>query len=323
MRRITQLITLWILALLTWSILPNRVSASTALIPKSQEVTVNRSSITFSDIFFVPRDLKQLKDVTIIRSYTPGQIQPVYQYQVARALQSAELSESVKVQGKFPMVVKIGKYLIPEKEIASAIDAFWRRSAGGTNSSVEWSFIRQPQIFTYPDEEYSLDISYNGHLNSGRIAIHLNVKTSENRATYSIPVKISLKKEIFVAAREIARGQQLLLGDFTKVTRSLNARELRYSFSDYSSLQGSVARMQIHKGTVVLNHMVKQKEIIQPGQDVKVELQRGGIRVSSIARALEPGSVHDEIEVRDRHTGKILHGTITKTGTVHVNPVGL
>jgi len=312
-----------LLILSVWILSPVTAQAETSLVPINKDVIVGTSSITFGDLFQIPREVQQLKNKKVVESYGPGKTQPVYQYQVVRALQRANLDDVVRVKGKFPFVVKIGKQLIPESRITKAINEYWRQKYSKNASSIQWEYIRSPQLFSYPDESYTLQISYNGTLRSGRIAVSCLVETTGKKATYSIPVKISLNTQVLVAAKNISRGEQLIPQDFTQVTRPLNSREERFAVSDFASLKGSVARMRIEKDAVILTPMIKKNEIIKPGQDVKVKLQMGGIVVSSIGRALEPGSVNDDIEVRDRQTGKILHGTITQSGTVHVNPVGL
>lgn len=323
MQRVHNIISTLLLMLSVWVLSPITVQSETLLLPINKEVTVGTSSITFGDLFQMPREIQQLKNAKVVESYGPGKTQPVYQYQVARALQRANLDGAVRVRGTFPLVVKIGKQLIPESRLTAAIDEYWRQKYSGNASSIQWEYIRSPQLFSYPDEDYTLSISYNGALRSGRIAVSCVVETPCKKATYGVPVKISLNTPVLVAAKNISRGEQLVPQDFTEVTRPLNSREERFAVSDFASLKGSVARMRIEKDAVILSHMIKKNEIIKPGQDVKIKLQMGGIVVSSIGRALEPGAVNDEIEVRDRQTGKILHGTVTHSGIVHVNPIGL
>lgn len=310
----------FIVALFLWVIVPPWVYASVALVPKDRSTPIGTSSITFADVFQIPREIQQLSARKIVDSYRPGQTQPIYQYQVERALQTAGLGKSITIKGTFPLVVKIGKKFIPDRKIETAINGFLNQHK---TDNIQWEFLGNPKIFTYPDEAYSLKIQSNQQLKSGRVALRCVVKTAGKKSTYSIPVKLSLKKKVVIAVKNIARGEHLSTDDFTVETRAVDSRESTYALMNITSVNGSVARTRIQRGEIVTSPMLKKAEVISSGQDVKLELQMGNIVVNSVARALEPGGVNDKIQVRDQHTGKILHGTITEAGIVQVNPVSI
>lgn len=295
---------------------------------KSDKPEVETSQITLADLL----DLSSLDKTTqqafrnqvVAASYAPGNIQPIYDYQITKAIRNAGMQTETRLEGKFPIVVHLGKRLIAKPIIQSAVKEFFekiRMEHPGTE--FRWKVTRLPEMSAFPAEKATVRFDYSGRLRTGHIALRGKVTSGIYTTNILVPVELNLIRRVVIANRTMKRGEKIRSADLVLTSKSLNTQQAKYAFSDPEQLTGFVTRMDIQAGDVIVNHMIKKEELVSPGQDVKLKLALGNVVVSSLARALESGGKNDEIEVRDRRTGKVMKGIVVDHGIVAIKPVGL
>lgn len=78
------------------------------------------------------------------------------------------------------------------------------------------------------------------------------------------------------------------------------------------------ARASLMKGDVLTLRNVEREILIRRGQDVRMVLQSGPLRITTRGKARHDGSLGDAIEVSNVRSGKILKATVVNRGMVRV-----
>jgi flagella basal body P-ring formation protein FlgA len=82
---------------------------------------------------------------------------------------------------------------------------------------------------------------------------------------------------------------------------------------------GQQAARDIKPGTVLTARMVQAVELVRAGQFVTVVLQRGGVEVKTVARALEAGCLGQTIRVKNETTREISNVVLTGPQTASMS----
>ncbi|MDO5621235.1 MAG: flagellar basal body P-ring formation chaperone FlgA [Paracoccus sp. (in: a-proteobacteria)] len=82
---------------------------------------------------------------------------------------------------------------------------------------------------------------------------------------------------------------------------------------------GMQARVTLYQGRPVLAGQLRAPQLVQRNKLVPVLWQRGGLSITTEARALEPGAEGDRIRLMNLDTKTTITGTVAANGTVIVS----
>ncbi len=133
----------------------------------------------------------------------------------------------------------------------------------------------------------------------------------------SLPVKVSLYRNVLVSTRLLNPGDVLQAGDVKLASRDL--ADLPYGYVD--NLQASIGmkiKRRINPGTALTPAMLKKPQLVRRGQRVTILADGGGMQVRVAGKALANGAAGDRIQVQNASTKRKLEGVVTASGEVRV-----
>lgn len=120
---------------------------------------------------------------------------------------------------------------------------------------------------------------------------------SEELGRAYLTVRVEVYKNVLVAKNKIIKKQAIKESDLDLMLREVSLYPHKY-FSDREMIVGKVAGVNIPKGAVLLEWMVKENPVVARGSQVKILARTGDITVWSEGMALEDGQVGETIAVR-------------------------
>jgi flagella basal body P-ring formation protein FlgA len=72
-------------------------------------------------------------------------------------------------------------------------------------------------------------------------------------------------------------------------------------------------------GQPILRSMLQARNLVHAGQQVTIVAEGDGVRIATIADAIEDGQMGQSILVRNIQSGRVLHAMVSGAGTVKVS----
>lgn len=142
--------------------------------------------------------------------------------------------------------------------------------------------------------------------------------TGTQRWQLYVPLRLTLRDTVLVAARPLRRGEQLSAADVRSEERDVSNMTHGY-LTNVSELTGLRVGRAVGPGTTLTPGVLAAPELVSRGDTVTVVGRTGGIEVRMTALALENGAKHQRIRVRNRSSGKSVEAVVTARGTVEVD----
>jgi flagella basal body P-ring formation protein FlgA len=121
-------------------------------------------------------------------------------------------------------------------------------------------------------------------------------------------------KRVVVSRRPINRGTTVKNGDLALEEREFN-NENALGTVDLACLVGNQARRFIPRGHLVATRDVKPLPLVNRNDLVDVYVVFGQHQMKTVAKAMEPGSYGETIQVKSTSTGERFFVTVTGPGT--------
>lgn len=83
-------------------------------------------------------------------------------------------------------------------------------------------------------------------------------------------------------------------------------------------LQGKITKRTLLPGRYVPASALREAYLFEKGVSVQMLFVAGALTIAATAVTLEPGSVGDQVKVRNVDSGKILSGVVMSDGTIRV-----
>ena len=132
-----------------------------------------------------------------------------------------------------------------------------------------------------------------------------------------LPVRLTINQSVVVAARSLSAGRVLDAADLSVVQRDTNGLSGGALGSPQQAI-GRVLRFGTLAGQPITTSMLDAPEVVHAGEQVTVYAEGDGIRIATIANALENGRPGQAILVRNLQSGRVIRGTVTARGAVVV-----
>ena len=132
-----------------------------------------------------------------------------------------------------------------------------------------------------------------------------------------VPVKISVREQVVVAARPLPKGAVLENQDLKLVEADISELRSGY-YSDIGQVIGKQLRRNMKIGSEIIMNGVKDPLQVKRGQAINLVAQIGGLRVQMKGKALADGSAGERIRVRNLSSKRVVEGVISSPTTVMV-----
>lgn len=132
-----------------------------------------------------------------------------------------------------------------------------------------------------------------------------------------VPAQTMIYRHIPVAARTIARGEQLTESHLTD--NLVNVSSVRQGYElNKSNIIGKEAKRNIGQGEPFKTSNLDAPTAIQRGENVTLQAQVGSIKVVSSGIALADGRLGQKIRVRNSSSERIVTGIVLNQGLVKI-----
>lgn len=136
--------------------------------------------------------------------------------------------------------------------------------------------------------------------------------------TLYVPVRVSARLPVVVAARPLTRGVQLSTGDLRLAVHDLGNLAYGYLTAKSQAL-GQVLTRQASAGQIVLPGMLAPPILVKRGQNVTLVSTAAGIEVSTEGVALASGARGQWVKVRNTRSHRVIDGVVVGPGRVSVD----
>ena len=143
-------------------------------------------------------------------------------------------------------------------------------------------------------------------------------ESGEEKGFYSLPVRVSQFKDVYVTARTISRGSKLDISDF-KLQKVDVLKNHANSVPSSTNLSSYELDSSLQPNTPLKwNHLSKSK-LITKGQVIDVYAAGNGIYVTMKGLALEDGQKDSFVKVRNLSSDKEFHAKVLSENSVKVS----
>lgn len=145
--------------------------------------------------------------------------------------------------------------------------------------------------------------------------INVQVICESPRWALYIPAQVGVFRNVPVAAKDIGRGEQLSASHLTNAEVNISAIRQVY-LGDASVIVGKEAKRVISRGDVIRESALDAPTLVHRGDQVIVESNVGGIRVSSAGTALADGRLGQKIRVKNNSSSRTVSARVVASGRV-------
>ena len=153
-------------------------------------------------------------------------------------------------------------------------------------------------------------------LNGGRGVVGVRCEGSNPWKLY-VPVRIAVFDEVVVTRRSVVRGETLQADDLT-LSEMDTSRLRKAYFTHIDDAIGLLSKRSIASGSVVHAGLLKRANLVKRGSKVEIIANFDGLDVRMRGEALADGGRGDRIRVKNLSSGRVVTGTVTGSGVVHV-----
>jgi len=153
-------------------------------------------------------------------------------------------------------------------------------------------------------------------LSGGRGVVGVRCEGSKPWKLY-VPVRIAVIDEVVVTRRSVVRGETLQADDLT-LSEMDTSRLRKAYFTRIDDAIGLLSKRSIASGSVVHAGLLKRANLVKRGSKVEIIANFDGLDVRMRGEALADGGRGDRIRVKNLSSGRVVTGTVSGSGVVHV-----
>ena len=179
--------------------------------------------------------------------------------------------------------------------------------------------VRVPEIPAGHLQDSPIEIDIQGsRMTLGYRIFWVTVKPAGARKQrFSVAAHIRVAAMVFVTAERIHRGERLDIQSLQSERRFVEIHPAELPTAD-QLLAGRTARTLIAPQTVLHNALLAPLQMVHRGDDVRIHLASGGLRIEVQGVARQDGAIGDEISVRFSGSRKTLAGIVQPDGTIEI-----
>jgi flagella basal body P-ring formation protein FlgA len=154
-------------------------------------------------------------------------------------------------------------------------------------------------------------------LRAGRTTIGVRCEGASPWSLY-VPVTISASAAVVVIKGPVTRGTVLKAENLSVVQMPVAQLPANY-LSDVAQVSGHELARAVNGDTYATVAMLKQKNMIQKGQEVIILAQSASFQVRMSGTALENGQNGERISVKNSNSGRTVEGTVVAENVIAVS----
>jgi flagella basal body P-ring formation protein FlgA len=163
-----------------------------------------------------------------------------------------------------------------------------------------------------------LKVAYFGYSNPyGNQTVKVHCQSPSPWQLY-LPVQIQMDQSVVIASRPLSAGSILQAGDLAVVRRDTSGLGGNTLSSPQGAI-GKILRFGTLAGQPITTTMLNAPDVVHAGEQVTLYAEGNGIRIATIADAIENGRPGQSIMVRNLQSGRVIRGTVTAQGHVVVD----
>lgn len=132
-----------------------------------------------------------------------------------------------------------------------------------------------------------------------------------------VPARISLLREVVVARAYLPRGTVIGPDHVEIAERDVTASGHGY-VGDPDQVIGMIMRQPLQNGLLITPAMLERPKLVRRGEEVMIISRTGNFEVRMAGSALADGAEGERIQVRNKHSKRIIEGQVTGQGAVMV-----
>ena len=153
-----------------------------------------------------------------------------------------------------------------------------------------------------------------GSAHVGRVTVEVRCTAGRPWRLY-VPSQVTLKRDVVVAARPLARGQRLSPADLRRERRDLG-RVGGDAVLDPARVLGYVLTRPLAAGSVLEPRLLEAPRLVERGQRVQLVAEGPGIHISMAGQALDDGALGDTVRVRNPASRQVVDAVVSAPGRV-------
>ncbi|MFW5999081.1 MAG: flagellar basal body P-ring formation chaperone FlgA [Halanaerobiaceae bacterium] len=298
------------------------VAAETVEISLHGEAEVDSTRIRLDDI----ADIEgagdelgdELADIQLEKAAPPGYSKKINRSLIKLLIKNSGLDyENIDFDGEQAVRVYTSS-----REIAAAeIEEFLRDSISSQFSD-ELHVQLETDIgsITLPDGKYSLEIAEEKEeISPGRNTLRLLVKSGgEVYKRVFVTCIVGIEKDVFKARRDLQRGEKVRKSDFTAGEEFVTEEGDVIDSLEEAEAGKYILRRDLKKGELLTTEYLEQPVLISRGQQVKLEVISGNIRVYAEVEALQRGKAGETIRIKNNENNRRLRAEVVSDELVRI-----
>ena len=324
MKRVTACTTAAVLALL-WTCAVSAAPEAPTIEMKSEAV-VDGEAIVLRNVAELPEDAaERLGDLELGNAPWPG-----HHRRVSRALVRVRMAsrgfrpDRYEFAGAERCRVAVAEKCIGSKKLLSAARGFLRDRFRGTGD-VTIASVAEPRPVQVRAGEGDVEIEPgidDRRRGRGEVSVGLDIVRGGKLLEHvAVRFRVTRRRKVLVAAERIGRGKAPQSGAVKLQTRDV-ARLSGSPLTSPAQLRNTETVRAIPAGQVVTKDMVKERRdpiVVRANERVRLVVERGSLRVSTIGRALSTARKGEEVKAENVRTNQRISGVATGSGRIQVN----
>jgi flagella basal body P-ring formation protein FlgA len=287
------------------------------------KVLVNGETVSLGDIaIFQPADdirVDRLKAIEISVSPAPDTTRRIEKELVMyRVASHINRDKDITLSMPESIIVERESQVISGKSLEKIFTDYVLQNSPFDQDEIVIERINTPLSLAFPKGRLDWEITEKQNNNlSGNISINVDFfLEGEPQRKVVLSGKVSVIKEVIKATRNINKGELISSKDITIVSEK--GKSNKSSISSIEDVIGKRATRRIQADQTLQNGMVMAPPAIEKGAQVMIRAENEKLVITASGKALEEGSVGDQIRVMNIASGKEIIATVKRHDLVQV-----
>jgi flagellar basal body P-ring formation protein FlgA len=305
-------------------LVPNLTAGERLLIYLKEEASIASSNVLLKDVADLRgpdvQQIEKLAQTTIAESPVFGETAVVNRHQIEKIVQGAVgFLPSGTFAGATAVRIRVQGRQITADEINPILKSHilqttsWKESEISIRSMGNLKGIELPPT----GAEFRI-LTSSAVIGSRNLLVPLEIlQDGKILRSYWITAEIGVRAEVLTAARRIPAGKMITLDDIE--IKFAEIPDLRASYAcDPKDVLGKVSRRSFLPGFLLTGDAFANPLLVRSGETVRLQLERDGIMLTSLAKAEQDGRLGQLIRVRSLDFSTFLKAQVTGRAEVRM-----
>jgi flagellar basal body P-ring formation protein FlgA len=289
-----------------------------------EKALIDGETISLGDIaHFQPSDdirVDRLRAIEISASPAPDTIRKIEKelimYRVANLIKG---DKDITLNMPESIMVERDSQVISGKTLEKIFTDYVLENSPWDQDQVVIEKINTPSSIAFPKGKLDWEITEKQNNNSsGNLSITVDFYLDgESQRKIVISGKVGIIREVIKATRNINSGEIISSKDITLVSEK-GKNNNKGSITSMEDIIGKKATRRIQADQTIQNSMVMVPPAIEKGAQVIIRAENDELVITASGKALEDGSVGDQIRVINIASGKEIIATVKRSDLVQV-----